>query len=148
MIVNKVKQGSKKKEEKKMEKTYIIRNEDGSIDIHTSVEAYRQALVSWVEEQERAQEVYREAVLSVLTMASGKRFPLPSLIGMALVKLQPSAKEYEKMSKSVEAWIRQNTGEKGSSALLCAQKGKGGGYCLNPGNVEEPTEEPMEETED
>ena len=110
--------------------SYVVFNSDNSVNVEASVEKYRDALETWVITHAENEVTLRESVISILKL-SGKNIPLPKLVGMVCVKLQPSADQYDIVSDEVSEFVKNNTGEKGSNALFFAQKGKNGGVGLN-----------------
>ena len=104
-------------------------NEDGSVDVYLSKEAYEKALVKWVEEKEVLEVEMREGVNSVLRASGENRVALSKLVNMVLCKLQPSLDEFDSMQSAVESFVKRNTvSEKNPNGFYESQKGKGGGY--------------------
>jgi len=118
----------------------FVRNEDGSVNIDETVEAYRKALISWVDENEIQSAKLEEAVNKVFESSNHEKISLSTLVGIATHQLgNINADNFKKKSKQVKQFILDNTTEETDGGLYCASKGVGGGYYRNTGEVA-PTE--------
>jgi len=118
--------------EKTMEFNYLVKNDDGTINIDLTVEAYREALENYVEETETVRDTVLATTTELLRMA-GTKVPIDSAIGLCVCKLNPAnVTSFAKSKKLVEGIIRDNTnGKNEESKRFCAATGKGGGLYLN-----------------
>jgi len=138
-----------------MNYNYVCRNEDGSVSVDDSVEAYREALERWVEVNESSLERIRDGVNSVLALAAlseSPRVASPTLVGLVMTRLQAAdAVEYNTLSKKVEGYLKENLGGEDSDCKYCSTAGKGGGVTFTKAErvnrgLEEAEEVDLEET--
>jgi len=115
-----------------MEFNYLAKNDDGTINIEDTVEAYREALENYVEETEALRDTVLATTTELLRMA-GTKVPIDSVIGLCVCKLNPAnVTSFAKSKKLVEGIIRDNTnGKNEESKRFNAATGKGGGLYLN-----------------
>jgi hypothetical protein len=122
-----------------MEK-YVVRNDDGSVNLSRSVDAFSDALQKWVDEDKALVVRIETAVEAVLDRHQGQKVPMPALLSMAIHELGASPSEFGTLQERIHAYVKSQAGE---GKRLQIGKGKGGGVLrlARPGEpVPEKTE--------
>jgi len=142
--------------------SHIKHDETGLIDVDASCDAYRAALTAWKASVEVELADIQAAVDKLMRLAgksedgTPNRTAMATLKGMAMLDLQPTPDEYTAMTARVEDFIKANSinatvPEDAAEAAARAealprfrylsQKGKSGGYSVNPAFVEPETDD-------
>ncbi len=108
-----------------MNNEYIVRNEDGSIDINGSVNKFATA-ISTLSQSEVTSDEIQVAVDNVCDNHVGKRIPMQALVALATTELDPEPANLNAVSKRVHAWIRATAKNTGRFEIV---KGVGGGVA-------------------
>lgn len=98
---------------------------NGLVDQAASLDAARTAISAYVVEHEVEQGVLKEATLSVLAAANGKRIAMKYLPGQVATVLNAQPENYDSLVEKATAFIKANL--VGENSLLTTRKGPGGG---------------------
>jgi hypothetical protein len=109
--------------------TYVVRDEDGSVDVDATVTKFEEALVTYVTENEAGDRLVADAVNAVFDAHKGSRINMPALTALALQHLNVQPENHKALTTRVQQYIRANVGELGTGKALNSTKGKGGGVC-------------------
>jgi hypothetical protein len=107
--------------------SYVVRAEDGSIDLDATCTKFAGDLLKYQAERETEAEVVGAAVHAVFDQFKGARLNMPAVTSLALQKLNVQPENFKTLSERVQGYIRDHAGEQGSGSLFGIGRGKGGG---------------------
>jgi hypothetical protein len=109
--------------------TYVVRDEDGAVDVTATTEKFESTLLAYVAEHEAGDKLVAEAVSAVFDAHKGARINMPALTSLALQYLNVQPENHKALTSRVQTYLRANSGDEGSGKLFNSRKGKGGGLC-------------------
>lgn len=109
--------------------TFAVRDESGDLDLSATVQKFEGALLEYQAERETELATIGAAVHAVFDAHKGTNINMPAVTSLALQKLNVQPETYKALSERVQAFVRDNAGERESGAIFGIAKGKGGGCC-------------------
>lgn len=104
---------------------YMVRAEDGSVDVVASAEKYAEALAAWAAENEIATEELDNAVNAVFDRFPGKTIQMPALLSLCAVEIGGDPSNHKQVTKRLHAHVRGMA----KAGTLSITKGVGGGVA-------------------
>lgn len=118
--------------------SFCVRNEAGELDLSRTVQKFEGELLKYQVERETELATIGAAVNAVFDEHLGACINMPAVTSLALQRLNVQPETYKALSERVQAFVRDNAGERGSSVFSIA-KGKGGGVRRWADTPEKPT---------
>lgn len=99
---------------------------NGVVDMDASLAAAKTALDKFVLDKETEETSINDAVHAVFDTYVGTAIPMPALVSLVLTNLGSDPESYKTLGAKVTSFVRDRSGEKGSS-VFSINKGRGGG---------------------
>lgn len=108
--------------------SYVLRGEDGELDIEGTVDRFRSDLLNYQVERETEAATIGAAVNGVFDEHPGARINMPALQSLALQKLNVQPENFKALQTRVAEYVRENaSGERSDGRLFKIGKGVRGG---------------------
>ena len=108
--------------------SYVLRGEDGELDIEGTVDQFRSDLLNYQVERETEAATIGAAVNAVFDEHPGARINMPALQNLALQKLNVQPENFKALQTRVTEYVRENaSGERSDGRLFKIGKGVRGG---------------------
>lgn len=109
-----------------MDKSFVVRGVDGSVDVDASVSVFKTALTDWVGKNEISAVSLEKAVKTVFAKHPGKPISTATLVSMAAVEVSPDPEQYVAVSNALTNWIKAQI----KNGTLVVHRGKNGGLTF------------------
>jgi len=106
-----------------MDKSFVVRGVDGSVDVDASVVVFKKALGEWVSKNELPGSTLEKAVRSVFAKHPGKPISTATIVSMAVLEVSSDPEQFVTVSNALTAWLKGQV----KSGNLVVHRGKNGG---------------------
>jgi hypothetical protein len=109
--------------------SYVVRSDDGSIDLDGTCTKFAGDLLKYQTEQETESETVGAAVRAAFDAHPGCKYNMPAITSAALNILNVQPENFKMLSEKVHSFIQAHAGTRESGAEFRIAKGKGGGVA-------------------
>ena len=106
-----------------MDKLFVVRGVDGSVDVDASVSVFKKALADWVGKNEISAAALEKSIKTVFAKYPGKPISTATLVSMAAVEVSSDPEMYSTVSGALTNWIKAQI----KNGTLVVHRGKNGG---------------------